>query len=35
VKRLNVVKTRGARLHWDKSVGCLMTGQMATGVEGA
>ena len=30
-----VVKTRGVKLHWDEFVGCLMTGQTATGVEGA
>jgi hypothetical protein len=34
-KELDVVKTRGVNLLWDKSVGCLMTGQTATGVKGA
>jgi hypothetical protein len=34
-KESDVVKTRGAKLLWDKSVGCLMTGQTATGVKGA
>jgi hypothetical protein len=34
-KEPDVVKTRGANLFWDKSVGCLMTGQTATGVKRA
>jgi hypothetical protein len=34
-KDTDVVKTRGVNLFWDKSVGCLMTGQTATGVKGA
>jgi hypothetical protein len=34
-KETDVVKTRGAIHFWDKSVGCLMTGQTATGVKGA
>ena len=35
VKSFSVVKTRGVVHLWDKSVRCLMTGQTATGVEGA
>ena len=31
-KALEAVKTRGARILWDKSVGYLITGQMAAGV---
>ena len=34
-KDSDVVKTRGVNLFWDKSVGCLVTGQTATGVKGA
>ena len=34
-KDMDVVKTRGVNLFWDKSVGCLVTGQTATGVKGA
>jgi hypothetical protein len=34
-KELSIVKTSSEKLCWDKSVGCLMTGQMAIGVEGA
>jgi hypothetical protein len=30
-KDIDVVKTRGVNLFWDKSVGCLVTGQTATG----
>jgi len=32
---LGVVKTRSVNPFWDKSVRRLMTGQTATGVEGA
>jgi hypothetical protein len=35
VKYLDVVETRGASYHWDKSVRCLITGQTATGVKRA
>jgi hypothetical protein len=35
VKLLGVVKTRDVMRLWDKSVGCLVTGQTATGVKGA
>ena len=35
VKKLSVVKTRNVKPFWEKSVRCLMTGQTATGVEGA
>lgn len=31
-KALDAVKTRGARILWDKSVGYLIIGQMAAGV---
>jgi hypothetical protein len=31
----SVVKTRTVSSSWDKSARCLMTGRMATGVEGA
>jgi hypothetical protein len=31
----SIAKTRGMNLRWDKSVGSLITGQMAIGVEGA
>jgi hypothetical protein len=34
-KDIDVVKTRGVNLFWDESVGCLVTGQTATGVKGA
>jgi hypothetical protein len=34
-KELSVAKTRGVNLRWDKSVGCLVTGQTAAGVQGA
>ena len=30
-KEFGIVKTSGEKLRWDKSVGCLMTGQMAIG----
>ena len=34
-KELGVAKTRGVNLRWDKSVGCLVTGRTAAGVQGA
>jgi len=34
-KEASVVKIRSVNPFWDKSVGGLMTGQTATGVEGA
>jgi len=34
-KEASVVKTRSVKPFWDKPVRCLMTGQAATGVEGA
>ena len=33
--RIQVSSKPGACSPWDKSAGCLMTGRMATGVEGA
>ena len=35
LRSLDVVKTRNVKPFWEKSVRCLMTGQTATGVEGA
>ena len=35
LRSFGVAKTTGVYLLWDESVGCLMTGQTATGVEGA
>jgi hypothetical protein len=32
---LSVVKTRGVVFSWEESVGCLMTGQTAAGIERA
>ena len=34
-KLVDVAKTRGGSIFWDKSVGDLITGRAATGVEGA
>ena len=34
-KLVDVAKTRGGSILWDKSVGDLITGRAATGVEGA
>ena len=35
LQKLSVVKPRNVKPFWEKSVGCLMTGERATGVEGA
>ena len=35
VKKSSVVETRGVKLSWDKSAGCLMTERTATGAEEA